>query len=168
MMGAGFQTWYKYIFLSAVDASSWAYWSALQKREWKDKETIMGKHLLQQIFLDCPKWVWCVHLFMSPPTNVEFAYSIPLESILFHYRFRISVGRRSIIASRKCGWSPREWEAVVVLVQSAVLTEWQEKPWDRQFAGLWGGHRHLRKDEDKRSHWAQESRLAFLCVFFFS
>lgn len=104
---------------------------------------------------------------MSPPTNVEFAYSIPLESILFHYGFRISVGRRSIIASRKRGWSPREWEAVVVLVQSAELTEWQEKPRDRQFAGLWGGHRHLRKDEDKRSHWAQESRLAFLCVFFF-
>lgn len=73
---------------------------------------------------------------MSPPTNVEFAYSIPLESILSHYGFRLSVGRRSIIASRKSGWPPREWEAVVVLVQSAVLAEWQEKPWDRQFAGL--------------------------------
>lgn len=44
-MGVGFQTWYKYIFLSAVDVSIWAYWSALQKREWKDKETIMGKHI---------------------------------------------------------------------------------------------------------------------------
>lgn len=48
-----------------------------------------------------------------------------------HYGFRISVGTRSIMASRRSGWPPREWEAVVVLVQAAVLAEWQEKPRDK-------------------------------------
>lgn len=70
-------------------------------------------------------------LIHAPHPNDEFAYSVPLESILSHYGFRISVGTRSVIASRRSGWPPREWEAGVVLVQAAVLAEWQEKPRDK-------------------------------------
>lgn len=34
---------------------------------------------------------------------------------------------RDVRVLRKSGWTPTKWEAVAVLVKTAVLTEWQER-----------------------------------------